>query len=47
MSNSTIKRGLRDLKKYFKNKRRVSSLVLKIYRRVNNIKKAKRQPIKN
>jgi len=42
MSSSTIKRGLRDLKRSFKDKRRVFSLVLKIYNRVNGIKRSKK-----
>ena len=37
-----MKRGPRDLKGFPKNKKRVSSLVLKIYSKVNSIKKSKR-----
>ena len=42
ISSNTIKKGFRDLEKYPKNKRRVFSLVLKIYRRVNSIKRSKK-----
>ena len=37
-----MRRGPRDLKGFPRDKRRVSGLVLKIYNRVNSIKKSKR-----
>jgi hypothetical protein len=46
MSSSTIRRGLRDLERSPRDKRRVSSLALEIYSRVNGIKRSKRTAYK-
>ena len=45
--SSIIRRDLRDLERSPRDKRRVSSLVLEIYSRVNSIKRSKGQLIKN
>jgi hypothetical protein len=42
MSSSTIRRGLRNSKKSLRDKRRVFSLVLEIYSKVNTIKRTKK-----
>ena len=41
-----MKRGPRDLKGFFKDKKRVFSLVLKTYNRVNSTKRSKRTAYK-
>ena len=46
MRSSTIRKGFKDSEKSLKNKRRVSSLVLKIYSKVNSIKRSKRTAYK-
>ena len=45
-NSSTIKRGLGDLKGFPRDKRRVSSLALKICSRINSIKRSKRTAYK-
>jgi len=42
INSSTIRRGPRDLERFPKDKRRVSSLAPEIYSRVNSIKRSKR-----
>ena len=46
MSNSTIRKGFEDLERCFRDKRRVFSLVLEIYRRVNSMKRSKKTAYK-
>jgi len=46
MSSSNIRKGLRDLEGPPRDKKRVSSLVLEIYSRVNSIKRSKRTAFK-
>ena len=45
-NSSTKRRDPRDLKRFPRDKRRVSSLVLEIYSRVNSIKRSKRTAYK-
>ena len=45
-NSSTIRRDLRDLERSPRDKRKVSSLALEIYSRVNSIKRSKRTAYK-
>jgi hypothetical protein len=46
MNSNTIRRGLRDLEKSPRDKRRVFNLILKIHSKINSIKRSKKTAYK-